>query len=296
MHAFFHETPVETPPELPVGSSHLLPRPHPDREPERPSPAGPARVVALVFALATSTLFGLFVILETFNDPGGWKAVGLVSLWLVPLAALAGVGWYRPHRARLPIALAVALVLSMAMWRAVDLGAWRRFEDRHGPVAAVAAFALGAALAFYAYRRPRLGGALMVLIGAAPPVLSSFGSAGVHSGASIVLLGVPAVVAGLLFLWSALLEGPRPNVPVSAAAPGALPPRPMTRPNRRITRARTPGGRRDPGIDPHRTPPSEGCAGTGSRRDAPGSPHDGRHPLRLARPDDERRLPQHRPR
>jgi hypothetical protein len=296
MHAFFHETPVEIPPELPVSETHQPPRPPRDREPELPRPAGPARVVALVFALVTSTLFGLFVIAETFDDPGGWKAVGLVSLWLVPLAALASIGWYHPHQARLPIALAVALVLSMAMWRAVDLGAWRRFEDRHGPIEAIAAFALGAALAFYAYRRPRLGGALMVLIGAAPPVLSSFGSDGLHSGASIVLLGTPAVVAGILFLWSAIVEGPRPEVPVSTADPGALPPRPMTRPDRHVTRARTPGGRRDPGTDPHRTPSLQGRAGTGSRHDAPGPADDGRHPLRLAGPDDDGRLPQHRPR
>jgi len=38
----------------------------------------------------------LFVVGETFDDPGGWAAVGLVALWVVPLTALIGLAAWRP--------------------------------------------------------------------------------------------------------------------------------------------------------------------------------------------------------
>ena len=65
----------------------------------QPDPQQRARILKRagfgVMAFITA-FFGLFVVGETFSDPGGWKALGLVAAWAVPLAALAAVAWWRP--------------------------------------------------------------------------------------------------------------------------------------------------------------------------------------------------------
>lgn len=62
--------------------------------------------------MALSTLLaGAFTVGETFADPGGWKAAGLVASWAVPLLVLAMLAWYRPGwAAPACVVLTVALI------------------------------------------------------------------------------------------------------------------------------------------------------------------------------------------
>jgi hypothetical protein len=57
-----------------------------------------------IMAMVLAGLFGLLAVMftagETFADPGGWEAVGLTALWLVPLIVLLGLALARPSVAQ----------------------------------------------------------------------------------------------------------------------------------------------------------------------------------------------------
>jgi hypothetical protein len=98
--------------------------------------------------MALSTFFfGVFIIGDTFADPGGWKAAGLVAAWAVPLAGLAALSWFRPRWAIYVLAALTAAVIGMSARFALNPQAWRSFEDRHGPIRAIVTFVLVAAIA-----------------------------------------------------------------------------------------------------------------------------------------------------
>ena len=76
--------------------------------------------------MALSTFFfGAFVIGDTFTDPGGWKAAGLVAAWVVPLAGLAALLWLRPGWAVYALAVLSAAVIGVSIWSAISAEAWR---------------------------------------------------------------------------------------------------------------------------------------------------------------------------
>lgn len=169
-----------------------------------------------------TAFFGLFVIGETFADPGGWKALGWVAAWALPLAALAAVAWYRPDWATLLFAVLIAAVIAVSIWFAVNPEGWRAFEDRHGPIRAIISFVLAAAVALLGLKRTAVAGAMLLILGVVPMAVSSLGS---HLGfASLAIVSSVPFIAGVLYLWSAAVAG-------SSAPPGGTKPRPEGRPN-----------------------------------------------------------------
>jgi hypothetical protein len=173
----------------------------------QPDPQKRARILKRagfgVMAFITA-LFGLFVVGETFTDPGGWEALGLVAAWAVPLAALAGVAWYRPDWATRLFSVLIAAVIGASVWFAVDPQGWRVFEDRHGPIRAILSFVLAAAVAVLGLQRTAVAGLLLVL-GVVPVVVSSLGS---RLGlASLAVVGSAPLIAGVLYVWSAAVAG-----------------------------------------------------------------------------------------
>ncbi len=74
-----------------------------------------------VMAFSTA-FFGLFVAGDTFTDPGGWEALGLVAAWAVPLAAIAAIAWYRPRWAIRVFAVLCLLSSVLRSWRSLRLG------------------------------------------------------------------------------------------------------------------------------------------------------------------------------
>jgi hypothetical protein len=152
-----------------------------------------------------AAFFGLFVVGETFTDPGGWKALGLVAAWAVPLAALAAVAWWRPDWATRLFTVLIAAVIGASVWFAVDPGGWRAFEDRHGPIRAIISFVLAAAVAVLGLQRTAVAGVLLVVLGVVPVVVSSLGSQ--LGFASLAVVSSAPFMAGVLYLWSAALAG-----------------------------------------------------------------------------------------
>lgn len=160
--------------------------------------------------MALSTfIFGAFIIGETFADPGGWKAVGLVAAWAVPLAGLAALSWFRPGRAIYVLAALTAAVIGVSIWFAVNPHGWRFFEDRHGPIRAVITFVLVAAIALLGLKRPTAAGVLLLAAGIIPVAVSSLGS--LLGFGSLTIVSAAPVIAGVLYVAADHLAGrPRP--------------------------------------------------------------------------------------
>ncbi|MDA8295366.1 MAG: hypothetical protein M0004_02050 [Actinomycetota bacterium] len=173
------------------------------------------RRIGFALTAVVAGLFGSFLVGETLSDPGGWKAIGLLALWGVPLGVLCLLVWFRPAVAPWALVPLVVAMTSLSIWFAVDPGAWRAFENRNGPVRAVGLFALALALALWGLHRTLAAGVLLVVIGVVPIALSSIG----HDGmASLAAASAAPVITGLCYLASAAAQHrpPRANAPPSA--------------------------------------------------------------------------------
>ncbi len=187
-------------------------------------PAAGARFLrrtGLTFISATTLFIGPFVAGETLADPGGWKAAGLVALWLVPLAGLSVLAWYRPGWATIPLAGLTAGTIALAVWFAADPGGWRAFEDHTGPVRALVSFAITLPIGLLGWRKPVTGGVLLLVLGIVPVAVSAAGSG--FGAVSLTAISIPPVLTGLLYLLAELIgrraasNGPAPE---QAIGPG----------------------------------------------------------------------------
>lgn len=161
-----------------------------------------------------SFFIAAFVIGETFTDPGGWEALGLVCLWFVPLLGLGALAWFRPALAIWLFSGLIAVAIGVSVWFAVDPQGWRRFEDRNGPIRTIGVFALSAAVTFLAVKRTRIAAMMLLVLSAVPIGVSSLSTMGGGFGfASLAVVSSPAFVAGGLLLWSSLLQPDRSAPP-----------------------------------------------------------------------------------
>ena len=172
----------------------------------------------------SSFFFGAFVIGDTFADPGGWEAAGLVAAWAVPLACLAALSWFRPRWAVYVLAVLSAAVIGVSIWFALNPHAWRSFEDRHGPIRAVVTFVLVAAIAVLGLKRTAVAGVLLLTVGIIPLVVSSLGS--FLGFASLSVVSAAPVIAGILYLISAHMAKQPPPPAHTSTDPAAQPNRP----------------------------------------------------------------------
>ncbi len=169
-------------------------------------------------AFTLMTLFGLFgamfVIGETFMDPGGWTAVWVSALWVVPLVALSVFALLRPETAG-PVFVWVTGVVALFTLTDSLVGLIPR--DDWGPVAAIVVFALGVALGFLGLRRSLLAGTLMVGL-AVTQLLASLAGVAIRSGGdgagpaaglggSSGVVVLPILLIGALYVEAGRLEG-----------------------------------------------------------------------------------------
>lgn len=147
-----------------------------------------------------TAFFGSFVVAETLADPGGRRAIGLIAAWLVPLAVLCALAWRRPDVATWVLGALTVVVVAGSIWFAVDPQGWRTLENDVGPVRAIAPFVIVAALGVLGLARTRTAGVLLLVAGGVPVLLGSVGRGGLSS---LAVVGVPAVVAGALYVAAA---------------------------------------------------------------------------------------------
>jgi hypothetical protein len=164
--------------------------------------------------------FLLFVIGETVADPGGWAAIGLIALWLVPLLGLVWLCRWRPDLAVPLLTGLTGALLAVTVWATVTADSWRAFEDDHGPVRTIATFVLVAAVGVLGLRRTRTAGILLLVLGLGPQLIAS---ASDLARGSLAAVSSPAVIAGLLYLASAAVErrGGRTE-PIGYGPPGGF--------------------------------------------------------------------------
>ena len=162
------------------------------------------RSTALAFTAACTALIGLFLAGDTIVDPGGWKAAGLIALWLVPLAALALLAWWQPGWATAVLAVLLAGVVALAGWYAADPAGWVAYENHHGPVRGVVSLVLLLPAALAGRRRPLTGAVLLLVLGLVPTVIAA---AAAHLAVSFAVISGPAVIGGFLYLLAALAAG-----------------------------------------------------------------------------------------
>jgi hypothetical protein len=152
--------------------------------------------------------FGLFVVGETFMDPGGWRAVVLVAAWSVPLAISCVVARKRPGWGTWLLGALTAALLAWDVWFVLDPDLWRDIEDRNGPLQAIATLALATAVAVLGLERPRAAGVLLLLITGGSVLALGAGAGGV---AVLTVLTSPVLLAGVLYLLAAHLESRPPS-------------------------------------------------------------------------------------
>jgi hypothetical protein len=152
--------------------------------------------------------FGLFVVGETFMDPGGWRAVVLVATWSVPMAISCVVAWKRPGWGTWLLGALTAALLAWDVWFVLDPDLWRDIEDRNGPLQAIATLALATAVAVLGLERPRAAGVLLLLITGGSVLALGAGAGGV---AVLTVLTSPVLLAGVLYLLAAHLESRPPS-------------------------------------------------------------------------------------
>ncbi|MGE5290108.1 MAG: hypothetical protein ACM3ML_23560 [Micromonosporaceae bacterium] len=150
---------------------------------------------------AFTLFFGLFIVGETFDDPGGWKALGLVSAWLVPLAGIALVAELRPGWAVPMFAALITVLIGLSIWFAVSPAEWRAFENGNGPIRAIVTFVVAAGVAVLGLKRTAAAGVMLLVLGIVPLAVASVGSLA-GTGSLAVAASAP-VITGILYLLSA---------------------------------------------------------------------------------------------
>jgi hypothetical protein len=147
-------------------------------------------------------------------DPGGWTAVWVSALWVVPLVALSVFALLRPESAG---TVFVGVTGVVALFTLTDSLVGLIPRDDWGPVAAIVVFALGVALGFLGLRRSLLAGTLMVglavtqLLASLAGVAIRAGGDGTGPGASLGgssgVVVLPILLIGALYVEAGRLDG-----------------------------------------------------------------------------------------
>jgi hypothetical protein len=166
------------------------------------------RIAALAWSILFTVAFSLFAAGYASEDPGGLEAVGLVALWVVPLAVLVAVALLRPAAAWWILLALVGVAVLVAGWQLVDPRSLRDWEFEHGPVTAIASYVPLVPLALVGRSRP-LSAALMLLAVGVAPILAELRVAPFHMG-STQAVAVPMALTGVVLLVAALLD-PHPR-------------------------------------------------------------------------------------
>ena len=177
---------------------------------------------AFWYFVATGAFIALFIIGETMTDPGGAEALGLIAAWLIPAGLLVWQALVSPRSSEITLIALAAIVNVLAIWAAVSWDTWRRFEDEHGPLRDIGAFALTIPLVFLARKREITAGWLLVATSTIPSI-ALLATRPYGGPPSFNIITSPALTAGLLFLLAGYYRRAHPE-PVSGELPPIPPP------------------------------------------------------------------------
>ena len=158
--------------------------------------------------LVYSVLIGTFIVGETFDAPGGWPAVWMSLIWVIPLVILLTVAYTNPRFARpLFILLAFAIAIS-GLTQIIWAEEWREWKFAKGPVLGVATLVLCVSLAVWARHKSSIAGFLMLISAAIPLLAESVAMGALRLGGSSAALSLPAVFVGILLMIADQVDKP----------------------------------------------------------------------------------------
>ena len=143
------------------------------------------RVIAVTLVALFGIVAGLFIAGEAFTDPGGWKAVLLITAWAVPMVVLSVMALVWPDLSSKVFPVVLAVVAGFVI---VDGLAHMIDRDTWGPVGMISMFAVLIPCGLLGVHRAAEAGWLL-LVGA---------------GAQFAATGASMDRAGGQSLWSAL--------------------------------------------------------------------------------------------
>jgi hypothetical protein len=158
--------------------------------------------------LVYSVLVSLFLIGETFDDPGGWDAVLLNLQWIVPLIALLIIAYINPRFAR-PLFIALSsVIVGMAFTQMIWTKEWQELKFQRGPVIGIATMVLCIALTIWARHKSSIAGFLMVISAGFPILAEALMIGTLRLGGSTAALTLPAVFVGILLMIADQVDKP----------------------------------------------------------------------------------------
>lgn len=178
------------------------------RHHDRIERANYVRLVGFYMMMGFAVLGSAWITGEAMTEPGGSKGVIITVAWALPMIAASLLAWKFPRIALPVLTLAVLAIMAMSVWQYVEWNWWVDFMDRNGPILTVAVFATSVPIAVYGrFHSDRMGAIGLLLIGLVPWLLSSFarGWQSLFTTSSAQVFSSPAVVTGLLYIWSAYL-------------------------------------------------------------------------------------------
>jgi hypothetical protein len=158
--------------------------------------------------LIYSVLVSIFIIGETFDDPGGWDALVLNLQWIIPLLALLVIAFTNPRFARPLFIVLASVIVGLALTQMIWTKEWRNLTFAKGPLIAIATMVLCFALAVWSRHKSSIAGFLMVISAGMPFLANSLMVGTLRLGGSTAALTLPAVFVGLLLLISDQVDKP----------------------------------------------------------------------------------------
>jgi hypothetical protein len=165
--------------------------------------------IALAVGVGPAAMWVLFVCAEMLSDPGGWRGLGFVTLWVLPMLALAALALRRPGWA------APAMTALVGVWVAASLltvgfaTAWAQYEDTHGPIGLIVMLGLCVPLVLLGRARALRAG-ILLLIAVITPIVCGIAamlvSWTVGGGIVLVVIGGPFLVSGVLLVLAGRSE------------------------------------------------------------------------------------------
>jgi hypothetical protein len=159
--------------------------------------------------LTYSVLVSIFIIGETFADPGGWDAVLLNLQWIVPLIALLIIAQTNPRISSFIFIAIASVIVGMAFTQIIWTREWQGLKFPRGPIIGIATMVLCVSLAVWARHRSSIAGFLMVISAGFPILAEALMIGTLRLGGSSAAVTLPAVFVGLLLLISDQVDKPK---------------------------------------------------------------------------------------
>lgn len=157
--------------------------------------------VALAVGVGPAAMLTLFIAAEIISDPGGWRGLGLVAVWMLPMLALSALALIRPSWAAPIMTGLVGVWVAASLVTVVFATAWAQYEDTHGPIGLIVLLGLCVPLVLLGRALPLRAGVLL-LIAVLTPILCGIAAMlvtwTVGGGIVLVVIGGPFVASGVL--------------------------------------------------------------------------------------------------